>query len=86
MGYKPRFLAFWKQIARRFNDAPNTVLFEILNEPNGWLTPRLWNEFLGEALRIIRETNPTRTVVIGPPFWDGIDPSLPKTSFRLKSF
>ncbi len=71
--YKPRFLAFWKQIARRFKDAPDGVLFEMLNEPNGQLTPRLWNEFLREALEIIRATNPTRTVVIGPPFWDDID-------------
>src|SRR5574337_803761 len=72
VGYEPRFLAYWKQIAAHFQDAPNTVLFEILNEPNGKLTPRLWNKFLGEALEIIRATNPTRTVVIGPPFWDGI--------------
>jgi endoglucanase len=73
LGFKPRFLAFWKQIAARFQDAPNTVLFEILNEPNGQLTPQLWNQFLGEALAIIRAANPTRTVVIGPPFWNGID-------------
>jgi len=73
LGYKPRFLAYWKQIAAHFQDAPNTVLFEILNEPNGKLTPQLWNEFLSEALAIIRATNPTRTVVIGPPFWNSID-------------
>ncbi len=73
MGFKPRFLAYWKQIATRFQQAPNTVLFEILNEPNGKLTPQLWNEFLGEALAIIRATNPVRTVVVGPPFWNGID-------------
>lgn len=72
-GYKPRFLAYWKQIAAHFQDAPNTVLFEILNEPNGELTPELWNEFLSEVLPIIRATNPTRTLVIGPPFWNGID-------------
>jgi len=73
VAYKPRFLAYWKQIAAHFQDAPDSVLFEILNEPNGKLTPRLWNQFLREALAIIRETNPTRTVVIGPPFWNGID-------------
>ncbi|MGA2202498.1 MAG: glycoside hydrolase family 5 protein [Terriglobales bacterium] len=72
-GYKPRFLAYWKQIAAHFQDAPNTVLFEILNEPNGKLTPPLWNRFLSEALAITRATNSTRTVVIGPPFWNGID-------------
>lgn len=73
LGYKPRFLAYWKQISAHFQDAPNTVLFEILNEPNGKLTPALWNEFLSEALATIRATNPTRTVVVGPPFWNGID-------------
>jgi endoglucanase len=71
-GFKPRILAFWKQIAERFKGAPDTVLFEILNEPNGKLTPQLWGEFWSEALPIIRVTNPTRTVVIGPPFWNGI--------------
>ncbi len=73
LGYKPRFLAFWKQISAHFQDSPDSVLFEILNEPNGKLTPALWNEFMHEALAIIRATNPTRTVVIGPPFWNGID-------------
>jgi endoglucanase len=72
-GYKPRFLAYWRQISAHFQDAPNTVLFEILNEPNGKLTPQLWNEFSREALAIIRASNPTRNVVIGPPFWNGID-------------
>jgi endoglucanase len=72
-GYKPRFLAYWKQIAAHFKDAPDSVLFEILNEPNRKLTPELWNEFLGEVLPIIRATNPTRTLVIGPPFWNSID-------------
>jgi endoglucanase len=73
VGLKPRFLAFWRQVAPRFKDAPDRVLFEILNEPNGKLTPALWDQYLHEALAIIRETNPTRTVVIGPPFWNGID-------------
>jgi endoglucanase len=73
VGLKPRFLAFWRQIAPRYQDAPSGVVFEILNEPNGKLTPELWKEYLREALAIIRETNPTRTVIVGPPFWNGID-------------
>jgi endoglucanase len=72
MAFKPRILAFWKQIGERFRDAPKTVLFEILNEPNGKLTPKLWDEFWREALAVIRAANPTRGVVIGPPFWNGI--------------
>src|SRR5208283_4494787 len=33
----------------------------------------LWNQCLAEALGIIRESNPTRTVIIGPAFWNSID-------------
>ncbi|MBZ5545141.1 MAG: glycoside hydrolase family 5 protein [Acidobacteriia bacterium] len=72
-GYKPRFLAYWKQMAAHFQDAPDTVLFELLNEPNRKLTPELWSEFLSEVLPIIRATNPTRILIIGPPFWNSID-------------
>jgi endoglucanase len=69
---KPKFLAFWRQVSERFRDAPDTVLFEILNEPNKKLTPDVWNQYAHEALAIIRKTNPTRTVIIGPAGWNGI--------------
>jgi endoglucanase len=68
-----RFFAFWRQVAERYKDQPSEVLFEILNEPNKKLTPELWNQFLREALAIIRQTNPTRTVVIGPASWNNIN-------------
>ncbi len=70
---KDRFLATWKQIAEHCQNAPGEVLFEILNEPHGQLTAELWNEYLGDALKVIRETNPNRTVIIGPAGWNGID-------------
>jgi len=72
-GNHERFLATWRQLAERYADAPDDVLFEILNEPNGKLTPELWNEYAREALKIIRATNPTRTVIVGPAYWNNID-------------
>jgi len=69
---KEIFLSFWRQVAPKYKDLPPNVVFEILNEPNGQLTPELWNGFLAEALTIIRKTNPTRTVIIGPGFWNQI--------------
>jgi len=71
-GLKERFLAMWTQISERYENQPGEVLFEILNEPNGKLTPELWNEYLREAFAIIRRTNPVRTVVIGPGQWNQI--------------
>jgi endoglucanase len=70
---KPRLLAFWRQIGRRYKDANDAVVFEILNEPNGQLTEAVWNRWLVEALAVIRETNPTRNVIIGPVLWNNIE-------------
>ncbi len=72
LGNKERFLATWEQMSDRYSDQPDEVIFEILNEPNKELTPELWNQFHVEALAIIRETNPTRTVIIGPGHWNSI--------------
>lgn len=72
-GHKAQFLAFWNQLSAHCQTAPNSVIFEILNEPNKKLTPALWNQYLHEALAIIREKNPTRTVIVGPAFWNSVD-------------
>lgn len=70
--HKVRFLSLWKQIAAKFKNYPIELIFEILNEPTNALTDTLWNEYLVEALDVIRETNPTRIVIIGPPDWNSI--------------
>jgi endoglucanase len=69
---EPKLLAFWEQVAGRFKDAPDSVVFEILNEPNGALDSPHWNALLKQALAVIRKTNPTRNVVIGPSSWNSI--------------
>jgi len=71
-GCSPKLLAFWQQCSEHFQHAPENVLFEILNEPNGQLTSSRWNPLLKEALAVIRRTNPTRNVIIGPASWNSI--------------
>jgi endoglucanase len=73
MAKKEKFLSVWRQLAPRYKDKPDNVIFEILNEPNRELTPELWNSFLVDAMKIIRETNPNRTLIIGPGHWNGIE-------------
>jgi len=72
-GRKQMFLSVWKQLAPRYKDQSSDVLFEVLNEPNQKLTVGLWNVYLAEAVKIIRETNPIRTLIIGPGNWNGIE-------------
>jgi endoglucanase len=67
-GNAARFVGLWRQIAARYRAAPPAVAFELLNEPHDRLTAEKWNAILGQALRVVRETNPTRTVVL-----EGVD-------------
>ena len=69
---KERFLAQWRQISAFFKDYPDSLLFEVLNEPHGNITPEKWNVFLADALAEIRKDNPHRIVVIGTPDWGGL--------------
>jgi endoglucanase len=71
-GQKNRFLAQWEQIAGYFRDYPDSLLFEVFNEPHGDFTPEKWNRFFPEALATIRSTNPDRTVLIGTADWGGL--------------
>lgn len=70
---KDRYLGIWKQVAEHYKDSPSNVLFELLNEPNNQLNASLWNQYLVEALAVVRETNPRRDVVIGPASWNAYD-------------
>jgi endoglucanase len=70
-GTKPMFLAMWKQIAEHFKNAPKDVLFEIANEPN--MKPEIWNQIHSEAYKIIRESNPDRTLLIGTIYGNQIE-------------
>jgi endoglucanase len=71
-GQRDRFLAMWQQIATHFAGYSDSLLFEVLNEPHDSLTPELWNQLLGDALAVIRQSDPTRYVVIGTGEWGGI--------------
>lgn len=66
---KPRFLAMWKQIAERYAGRDPRLLFEPYNEPHGALEPD-WNDLLSRAVRLIRQSNPQRVLVVGPTHWN----------------
>jgi len=82
-----RLVGLWKQIAARYNDRPVGVYFELLNEPHGKLTNVKWNAAIPQVLAAVRETNPTRPVIVGPETWNAISAldklELPATDRRL---
>jgi endoglucanase len=68
-GHRARFLAIWKQVAEHYRTQPGDVLFEVLNEPNGKLNT-VWNKYQADAITVIRQSNPTRVLIVGPTAWN----------------
>ncbi|MDP9033756.1 MAG: glycoside hydrolase family 5 protein [Myxococcota bacterium] len=67
--HRRRFVALWRQIAEREKARPESVVFELCNEPTGKMTADKWNVILAEALRVVRTSNPTRTIVVEGVEW-----------------
>ena len=55
----------WRNLALHYRHLPNTVLFELYNEPSGAITPEIWNAGIVRILASVRASNPTRNVIIG---------------------
>ena len=70
--HKARFIGIWQQIAQRYKNQADDVVFELCNEPNGRLEP-LWNAYMAEALSKVRISNPTRAVIVGPNGWNNAE-------------
>lgn len=67
-----RFDSIWSQIAVKFKDKSDKLLFEMLNEPRTQLTGLTLdqiNELNKRVLSIIRKTNPTRLVIFSGNDW-----------------
>lgn len=67
-----KLTAFWQQVAPRFANAPGNVAFELLNEPHDKLNGEPWNALFAQELSIVRQSNPTRIVVVGPTHWNSL--------------
>jgi endoglucanase len=66
--HRDRFVALWTQVAARYRDRPDTVAFELLNEPSGQLDTT-WNDVVLPAIQAIRATNPRRLLIVDAVFW-----------------
>jgi len=87
--YRERFLSLWQQLSVHYRHQPGQVMFEVMAEPHGQLDA-VWNDYLKDALAIIRETNPVRPVIAGPPFYNLVyqlnDLQLPKDDHLILTF
>jgi len=57
-------LKVWAQIAERYKNRGDYVLYEILNEPHG-ISDERWGEIQGMAIETIRKIDPKHTIIVG---------------------
>ena len=63
-----RLSMLWEQIATYFKDKSNDrVFFDLLNEPNIRMGAEKWNETFNKLIKLVRKTNPDRTLIISTP-------------------
>ncbi|MEM6698263.1 MAG: cellulase family glycosylhydrolase, partial [Bacteroidota bacterium] len=62
--FRARYDSIWVQIAERFQNKSEKLLFEVINEPKGMSVTQV-DELNARILGIIRKTNPTRIVIYG---------------------
>ncbi len=58
------FIAIWAELAERYADRGDWLIFELLNEPFGKLTNERAMQLFNDTIPVIRETNPNRWIVI----------------------
>lgn len=62
---REKLAALWEQIADRFKDYPEKLVFEILNEPDWQCKVEDWNIVQNEMISLIRKSNPDRWLAVG---------------------
>ena len=74
--FEPKLDELWRQIAERYADYPDKLVFELLNEPHGRMTTARVDQMNHRLVRQIRETNPERWLIISGADWGNIEPLL----------
>lgn len=68
-----RFLDCWRELSRRLASRPlHLVAYELMNEPVAD-RPEDWNRLLARAIRVMRELEPERVLVIGSNRWQSVE-------------
>lgn len=79
-------VSVWKQIAVRYKDYPDGLMFEIMNEPHndsGKMKKSKWNYVQNKAVAAIREIDSDRIVVLSTRNWNAVS-TLTELMYRKK--
>lgn len=67
-----KFIDIWAQLSLYYKDLPPQVAFEVLNEPHDALKGDLMRRAQKDAVTLIRQSNPLRTIILGGENWSNV--------------
>jgi endoglucanase len=65
----------WEQVARRYKDRSNYIIYEILNEPHG-ISDARWAEVQGMAINAIRRHDTKHFIIVGGVDYNSLEKML----------
>ncbi len=77
--HEARLEAIWRQLSYHYARAPQSLMFELLNEPNDKMTVARTDALNRRLLKIVRQHNPNRWVIIGSAGWGSLDALMEST-------
>ena len=81
-----RFDSIWAQVSRHFKDKSDSLLFEVINEPNPMAQEDV-DSLNMQVIRIMRKTNPTRIILFSGYKWSNsaelVQAAIPKDTMLI---
>lgn len=74
--HEPKLEAIWRELSAHFIGAPEQLIFEFINEPNGNMTLRRTDLLNRRLLEQVRRLHPDRWVIYGTGQWGTLDGML----------
>jgi endoglucanase len=71
-GKTDEFMKLWEQIAAHYQGYPGELAFELDNEPHNQATTAVMNPIYARSIRLVRQSNPSRTIFVEPGAWGSI--------------
>ncbi len=71
----------WKQVAERYKDATEYLVYELMNEPHG-IEVTLWNEIIERLFRMVRTIDKKHYVIAGGADWNSFSAMKTLPDFR----
>lgn len=70
--HEPRLEAIWDQLSTHFVAAPETVIFETINEPHTNMSTARTDALNARLLARLRMEHPDRWIILGTAFWGNL--------------